>query len=117
MDELVKKLSKKKSNIIIRADGGVEELKKRLALNYIYVFFEETGTELGIFIDHQNCDFEKVDWDKGTGKARIEGAITLNYEKVRCVSEFSVKTMKGTGKLSNFEDENEYSAIITATKG
>ncbi len=117
MNELVERLSSKKYSVQAnRPDKSAAELKKRIDMNFVHILFKETGTELGIFLDQEKCDYTNVDWDEGTGKAHFEGAITLNYEKVRCVADINVKTMNGKGQLHLIEDEQEYANIISASK-
>lgn len=117
MNELVERLSSKKYSVQAnRPDKNAAELKKRIDMNFVHIFFKETGTELGIFLDQEKCDYSNVNWEEGTGKVHFEGAITLNYEKVRCVADINVKTMNGKGKLDLFGDEEEYAKIISASK-
>ena len=115
MNELVKKLSEKEYSVQVnRPDKSVKVLQERINLNYVHILFEETGTEIGINLDRDKCDFSKADFEKQTGKIHFEGAITLNYDKVRCIVDISIKTMKGKGRLQLIEDEAEYNRIINA---
>ena len=96
MNELVKKLSEKKHPVQAnRPDKSVKALQERIDLNYVHILFEQTGTEIGIKLDRDNCDFSKANFEKGTGKVHFEGAVTLNFDKVRCIVDISLKTMKG----------------------
>lgn len=113
MNDLVKRLSEKEHPIQAnRPDTTGEALKERIDLNYVHILFEETGTEIGIKLDRSKCDLSKADFVGSNGDIRLEGALTLNYEKVRCIAEFSLKTMKGKGKLQPIENEEEYRRII-----
>ncbi len=113
MNELVKRLSEKEHAIQAnRPDKSVEALQKRIDLNYIHILFEETGTEIGIRLDKERCDFSKANFEKGTGKIHLEGALTLNYDKVRCTADINLKTMKGKGRLQLIENDAEYIRII-----
>ena len=115
MNELVKRLSEKIHPVQAnRPDKTVEALQRRIDLNYVHILFEETGTEIGIKLDRDKCDFSKANFEKGTGKVHFEGALTLNYDKVRCVADISLRTMKGKGRLQLIEDDAEYDRIIKA---
>ena len=115
MDDLVKRLSEKMHRVQAnRPDKSVESLQKRIDLNYVHILFEDTGTEIGVRLDKDNCDFSKADFEKGAGKVHFEGVLTLNYDKVRCIADISLKTMKGKGTLKMIENEDEYNRIIKA---
>ena len=113
MNDLVKRLSEKEHPIHAnRPDKSAKALQERVVLNYVHILFEETGTEIGIKLDKEKCDFSKANFEKGTGKVHFEGALTLNYDRVRCVADISLKTMKGKGRLQLIESDNEYNRII-----
>ncbi len=115
MNELVKRLSEKEFKIVANnPDRSLDGLKERIGLNHLHILFEETGTELGVQLDQKKCDFSKADLEKGTGKIHFEGVLTLNFDKVRCIADISVKTMKGKGQLIPIEDEKEYDEIIAS---
>src|SRR5215211_2875994 len=97
MNELVQRLSEGDHPVQIgRSEETYEELKRRiLEFGYVYIKFIATqgGTQLGMQVDPQTTDVSKVDWEQGTGMARIEGGLTLNY--VRCVIEIDMATREG----------------------
>ena len=112
MNELVKLLSSTKHEILLnRVDPCVEYLKERLALNCVHVYFSSTQTELGIRLDTANCDYSKADMLNGLGTLYLQGAITLNYDKVKCLVEVDLQTMRGYGYLTEISDF-EYQRII-----
>ncbi|MDN5214500.1 hypothetical protein QQ020_20635 [Fulvivirgaceae bacterium BMA12] len=104
MNELVKRLSEKEYSVQAnKPDKSVEALQRRIDLNYVHILFEETGTELGVRLDKAKCDFGKANFEKRTGKVHFEGVLTLNYDKVRCIADISIRTMKGKGRLQLIE--------------
>jgi hypothetical protein len=116
MSDLVQRLSKKTYSVIAnRPDTSVSALKRRIELKFLHILFEETGTEIGIRLDLRNCDLSKADFDNEKGLIHIEGAMTLNYEKVRCIADINIETMQGQGQLRIIENEAEYNAIINGT--
>lgn len=113
MKQLVKRLSEKESKIQVnQPEKTVDALKKRIESNTLHVLFKETDTEIGIKLDPENCDYSKANFAKKTGKIQFQGAVTLNYEKVRCIASVNLSTMAGKGRLELIEDEAEYKRII-----
>jgi hypothetical protein len=108
MNELVKRLSEGEQPITV---GGPtpssEELKKRLEdIGYVFIKFTATrgGTDLGIRVDRQATDVSRANFDQGSGQAHIEGTLTLNYTKVRCIADIDLTTLNGTGHLVALEE-------------
>jgi hypothetical protein len=54
---------------------------------------------LRVRLDHKACDFSKADFENGIGMVHIEGGLTLDYVKVRCIADIDLKTFEGTGRL------------------
>lgn len=106
MNELVKKLSAKEYTVTVnRPDTSAKALEERIRLNLVHVLFEETGTEVGIRLDQHACDLRHGDFMKGTGKIHLQGVLTLNATKVRCMVDVDLETMKGTGRLQPSTEE------------
>jgi len=103
MNELVQRLSEGEHPV--HANPGREKtakaLKGRIDLGLVHIKFTDThgGTELGVRLDREACDFSKADFDNETGTAHIEGNLTLNYVKVRCIATIDIKTLEGKGHL------------------
>lgn len=115
MDELVKILSEKDHSIVANnPEKSVKALQDRLDLNYLHILFTETNTELGVTLDKDSCDLSTADFDKEKGTIHIEGVLTLNYERVKCIANINIETMEGTGKLVIMEDESKYNQILEA---
>lgn len=85
----------------LRPEKTVKLLKEAIDRNYVHVKFTATkgGTELGVRLDRDACDFSQADFEKGAGIVHVEGGLTLDYVKVRCVADIDLSTLEGTGHL------------------
>jgi len=108
MDDLVERLSQGEHPIEV---GGtkptLENLKERVGdMGYVFIKFTGTrgGTDLGVRVDKQATDLSKADFERCSGVAHIEGTLTLNYVKVRCVADIDLATLTGNGHLVALEE-------------
>lgn len=108
MNELVERLSQGEHPVAV---GGpkpsLEEFKKRVEdMGYVFIKFTGTrgGTDLGVRVDKAAVDLSKADFAQATGTAHVEGTLTLNYVKVRCVADINLATLEGTGHLVILEE-------------
>jgi hypothetical protein len=102
VNELVKRLSDGKHEVVIGHRGEpYAELKQRIEDGYIHVKFTQTkgGTELGINVDIDNTNINKLDFNNPSGILHIEGTTNLNYNKVRCIADIDLESRKGEGHL------------------
>jgi hypothetical protein len=104
MDELVKKLSEGTHpvELSLRPERSAAALKRRIdEYAYVHVKFTETrgGTELGVTLDNDKCDYSAADFDAGTGKVHLHGHLTLNFVPVKCVADIELGTLQGAGHL------------------
>ena len=86
---------------------SLQDFQRRVQdMEYVLIKFPETrgGTELGIRIDKNATDLSQADFEQGTGVAHIEGTLTLDYVKVRCVADIELETLYGTGHLVALEE-------------
>jgi hypothetical protein len=85
----------------LRPEKTVKFFKEAIDRNYVHVKFTKTkgGTELGVRLDREACDFGQADFDKGSGTVHIEGKLTLDYVKVRCIADIDLVTLEGKGHL------------------
>ena len=85
----------------LRPDRTVQAFQESLERDYVYIKFPETqgGTELGVRLERERSDFSRADFANGTGVAHVEGSLTLNYVKVRCVADIDLATLSGRGRL------------------
>jgi hypothetical protein len=108
MDELVQRLSIGDHPVIV---GGLQptlsEFRKRVEeMGYVFIKFTDTrgGTDLGLTVDASTLDTSKADFEHGTGFVHVEGMLTLNYVKVRCIANIDLAELKGTGHLMILEE-------------
>jgi hypothetical protein len=108
MNELVQRLSKGEHPVTVGGpQPSLEEFKKRVTdMNYVFIKFTGTrgGTDLGVRVDTNATDLSKANFEQGTGVAHIEGTLTLNYVKVRCVADIELSTLNGSGHLVALEE-------------
>ncbi|MCA9937854.1 MAG: hypothetical protein KC418_04385 [Anaerolineales bacterium] len=101
MDELVEMLTTGTHPVIVsRVDGSVEKLQESISRGYVLVKFTDTrgGTELGVRLDDAT-NLGAADFEQATGTVHLEGTLTLNYVKVRCIADIDLTTMEGSGHL------------------
>jgi hypothetical protein len=108
MNELVQRLSEGDHPITVGGpQPSLEELNKRItSMHYVFIKFTDTrgGTDLGVRVDTGATDLSHADFEQGTGIAHIEGTLTLNYVKIRCIADIDLATLKGTGHLMVMEE-------------
>src|SRR6478672_11514242 len=106
-DDLVDKLSEGDHPVEVglRPERTVKLFEGAIDRDYVHVKFLDTrgGTELGVRLDRPLCDFSKADFEAGTGSVHVEGGLTLNYVKVRCIAEIDLGTLEGKGYLVKVE--------------
>jgi uncharacterized protein YbdZ (MbtH family) len=88
----------------LRPEKTVKLFKEAIGRNFVHIKFTETrgGTELGLRLDRNACDFSRADFENGNGTVHVEGGLTLNYVKVKCVADIDLSTLEGTGHLETF---------------
>ncbi len=108
MNELVQRLSQGDHPVTV---GGpkqsLQEFQDRVQeMGYVFIKFTDTrgGTDLGVRIDKEATDLSQANFGQGTGTAHVEGTLTLNYVKVRCVADIDLSTLQGTGHLVVLEE-------------
>lgn len=108
MNDLVRRLSQGEHPVTI---GGtlrtLEEVEKRVKdMGYVFIKFTETrgGTDLGVRVDKTATDISHANFELGTGTVHIEGTLTLDYVKVRCLADIDLATLNGSGHLVVLEE-------------
>jgi hypothetical protein len=108
MDELVQRLAEGDQPVTV---GGpkpsLEEFQQRVEdMGYVFIKFTATrgGTDLGVRVDKSATDLSRASFEQRTGVAHVEGTLTLNYVKVRCVADIDLATLNGTGHLVALEE-------------
>jgi uncharacterized protein YbdZ (MbtH family) len=103
-DDLVSRLSKGEHLVesSLRPEKTVQALKERIDLGYVHIKFTETrgGTELGVRLDREALDLSQADFEGQKGTVHLEGELTLNYVKVRCIADIDLQTLAGKGHLA-----------------
>jgi len=91
--------------VSLRPEKTTKAFKERIDLGYVHIKFTDTrgGTELGVRLDRDECDWSSVDLDKGTGSVHVSGRLTLDYVKVRCVADIDLPALSGQGHLEILE--------------
>jgi uncharacterized protein YbdZ (MbtH family) len=104
---LVERLAQGSHRIIagLYPDKSVRALKESIDRGYVHIKFTETrgGTELGIRLDTAACDIGQADFDNQTGTIHLEGGLTLDFVKVRCIADIDLTTLAGQGHLEIVE--------------
>jgi uncharacterized protein YbdZ (MbtH family) len=85
----------------LRPEKTVKLFKEAIDRNYAHIKFTKTkgGTELGVRLDREACDFSQADFDQGSGTAHVEGDLTLDYVRVRLIADIALATLEGKGHL------------------
>ena len=108
MNDLVQRLSEGNHQVVVGGpQATLEEFKKRVEdMGYVFIKFTETrgGTDLGVRVDKSATNLSQASFDQGIGIAHVEGTLTLNYVKVRCVADIDLATLQGTGHLVALEE-------------
>jgi uncharacterized protein YbdZ (MbtH family) len=102
-ESLVKRLSEGSHPIeaSLRPDRNAKALKERIDLGYVHIKFTDTRgeTELGLRLDPSAVDTSGADFENSSGVVHLEGGLTLNYVKVRCIADVNLETLQGSGHL------------------
>ncbi len=85
----------------LRPAKTVKVFKDCLDRNYVHIRFTDTrgGTELGFQVDRSASDLSLADFENQRGSVHLEGELTLDYVRVRCIAEIDVATLSGRGHL------------------
>jgi len=107
MKELVQRLTERTQAVVVGGpQPSLEDFQKRLTdPGYVFIKFTETqgGTDLGVSVDAGATDLSQADFGQRRGLAHIEGNLTLNYVKVRCIADIDLATLNGSGRLIALE--------------
>jgi uncharacterized protein YbdZ (MbtH family) len=102
---LIEKLSGGDHPIQVGFADGVVNMRDALSRGYVNIQFLETKNEMGdvdtlqMNLDKAACNFDKVDFEKGKGPVHLEGTVTVEGKKVRCIADFDVAKLYGGGHL------------------
>jgi uncharacterized protein YbdZ (MbtH family) len=89
----------------LRPEKTVKLFKDAIDRDYVHINFTDTkgGTELGIRLDRSACNFSAANFEAGTGSVHVEGGLTFDYVKVRCIADIDLKSLAGMGHLVKME--------------
>ena len=89
----------------LRPEKSVKRLQEALERGFVHIKFTDTrgGTELGFELDRKASDLSLADFERKTGRIHVEGNLTLNYQKVRCVADLNLETLTGEGHLNRID--------------
>jgi hypothetical protein len=108
MNDLVQRLSQGSHAVTVGGpQPSLAEFRQRVEnMGYVFIKFTGTqgGTDLGVRVDKAATDLGQANFDRRSGIAHIEGNLTLNYVKVRCVADIDLSTLDGTGHLVALEN-------------
>lgn len=100
---LVERLSAGEHDVrlVLRPSSSLGSLKSAVDRGFVQVEFTGTkgGTVLGFPIDASLSNTAKLKEDDGGGDIQLIGFLTLNFQKVKCTANISLKTFDGKGKL------------------
>ena len=93
----------------LRPEKTVKLFKEAIDRGYVHIKFIKTkgGTELGVRLDRDLCNLNEADVENGSGSVHLEGGLTLDYVKVKCVADLDLATLEGTGYLVKVETKGE----------
>ena len=100
---LVQRLAQGRHPVVVslRPEKSVKALQESIDRGYVHILFTATkgGTELGVRLDTAACDFSRADFAAQIGTVHLEGGLTLDYVKVRCIADIELTTLEGQGHL------------------
>jgi uncharacterized protein YbdZ (MbtH family) len=85
----------------VRPEKTVKLFKDAIDHDYVHIKFTQTkgGTEIGFRLDRDASDFAGGDFENAKGTVHVEGDLTLDYVKVKCVADIDLSTLEGIGHL------------------
>jgi uncharacterized protein YbdZ (MbtH family) len=89
----------------LRPEKTLKLFKEAIDRDYVHIKFTQTkgGTELGFRLDRSASDFSAADFENGVGAVHVEGNLTLDYVKVKCVADIDLSMLEGKGRLVKVE--------------
>lgn len=95
--------------VALRPERTVKLFKEAIDRDYVCIKFTQTkgGTELGFRLDEDASDLSKANFASGKGPVHIEGNLTLDYVKIKCIADIDLSTLAGMGHLVKVEANHE----------
>ena len=93
----------------LRPERTARLFREAIDRNYVHIKFTQTkgGTELGFRLDRDASVFSAADFENGKGTAHVEGNLTLDYVRVKCVADIDLSTLQGKGQLVRLDFKEE----------
>jgi len=90
-----------KVRAVVRPENSIDAFREALERGFVQIEFTETqgGTVIGFPVEIEQSDLAKVSNGNRNGQLAIEGALTLNFQKVRCVASIDLSNLAGEGRL------------------
>jgi uncharacterized protein YbdZ (MbtH family) len=85
----------------LQPEQSVYLLEDALKRGFVHIRFTDTrgGTVLGVELDDTASEIPQASFDKAEGRVHIEGNLTLDDAKVRCIADIDLSTLAGNGRL------------------
>lgn len=95
--------------VALRPERTVKLFKEAIDRDYVCIKFTQTkgGTELGFHLDEGASDLSKANFERGKGPVHLEGNLTLDYVKIKCIADIDLSTLTGKGHLVKVEANHE----------
>lgn len=89
----------------LRPEKTLKLFKEAIDRDYLHIKFTQTmgGTELGFRLDRSASDFSDANFETGAGTAHVEGDLTLDYVRVKCIADIDLSMLAGKGRLVKVE--------------
>jgi hypothetical protein len=87
---------------VVRPEESLDALRDSIGRGFVQIEFTATqgGTTLGFPLDINQSDVSNLVEGKNLkGDIRLEGLLTLNFQKVRCIADINLLSLKGKGRL------------------
>lgn len=93
-------------------EGSATPLDEAVACRYVPIRFTDTrgGTLFRLRLDKAASRLLSVDLNQGTRAVHLEGELTLNRTRVRCVVDLDTTTLRGEGHLVPIPDPSPRSS-------
>jgi uncharacterized protein YbdZ (MbtH family) len=85
----------------LQPDRSIDLLQESVDRGFAHVRFMDTRgtTVLGFDLDRRASDLSRADFADETGAVHLEGELTLDDVKVRCIADLELGTLTGRGML------------------
>lgn len=102
-EDLVARLSRGEHpvEVNLHPEKDMQAFRESLEGGYVHIRFTGTkgGTEFGVKLDPNSGSLDQNDSDGADGTFHLEGDLTVNFKKVRCIADIELKTFEGRGRL------------------